>query len=140
MPKQEKVYRARLIAILIVSIIVILTGALYAGTAFSQGDVAGGVLGTIIALIVLFFAFTVYMRGNRDLKKGFPLKDERSQRVLEKASSKAFYISLYVLLLVGFLSDNAIPFRDPSQALGICVGLMALLFAGLWIYYNRKSF
>ena len=126
-------------AILIISILVIVTGALFAFTAFSKGEVAGGILGIIIALIILAFAVIVYSRGTKDLKKGFPLQDERSRKVLDKASSRAFYISLYLLLLVGFLSDKIISFRDVSQATGITVGIMALLFLLFWLYYNKKA-
>jgi len=133
--KKEK---SRLIAILLVSIVVIITGALFSYSSFNNGEIIGGVLGIIIALIILVFAGLIYFRGTSDLKKGFPLKDERSKKVLEKASSRAFYVSLYLLLLIGFLSER-IPFRDVSQATSITVGLMALLFFGFWIYYNGKS-
>ena len=131
--------KARMTAILIISILVIVTGTLFAVTAFRKGEVAGGILGILIALIILAFAVIVYSRGTRDLKKGFPIQDERSRKVLDKASSRAFYLSLYFLLLIGFLSDKIINFRDVSQATSISVGCMALLFLGFWAYYNRKE-
>ena len=130
--------RIRMTAILVISLLVIVTGALFAVSAFRKGEISGGILGIIIALIILAFAIIVYSRGNKDLKKGFPLQDERSRKVLDKASSKAFYVSLYLLLAVGFLSDEIIKFRDVSQATGITVGCMALLFLGFWAYYNKK--
>ncbi len=131
--------KIRLTAIIIISLLVIATGALFATKAFMKGEVAGGILGAIIAVIILIFALFVYSRGNKDMKKGFPIQDERSRKVLDKASSKAFYISLYLLLLVGFLSDKIINFRDVSQATSITVGVMAILFAGFWAYYNKKE-
>jgi len=131
--------RARLTAIVIISLLVIITGALFSAKAFMNKDIPGGILGIIIALIILSFAVIVYRRGNRDLKNGYPLQDERSRKVLERASSKAFYVSLYLLLAIGFLSDSLIKFRDVSQATGISVGAMALLFAVFWAYYNRKE-
>lgn len=130
--------RIRMAAIVIISILVIATGILYTFIGIRDGDYPGAVLGGMIAIIILFFAITVFRRGNRDLKEGFPIKDERSQKVLDKASSKAFYVSLYLLLAIGFFSDS-IPFRDVSQATGIAVGGMALLFAFFWAYYNRKE-
>ncbi len=129
----------RLAAILIVSILVIVTGALFSYEAISENDIVGAALGGIIALVILVFAIIVYMRGNSDLKNGFPLQDERSKRVMEKAASKAFYVSLYLLLAVGLLSDTMIPFRDVSQATSVTVGLMALIWAALWAYYNSKE-
>jgi uncharacterized membrane protein len=59
---------------------------------------------------------------------------------MEKASSKAFYVSLYLLLVIGFLSDEKIKFRDVSQAMSAAIGAMAILFAIFWAYYSRKDF
>ena len=131
--------RIRMIAIIIVSLLVIVTGILFSSTAFRNGDIAGGILGGIIAVIILIFAFFVFKRGNSDLKNGFPLHDERSRKVLEKASSRAFYISLYLLLAIGFFSEDMIRFRDVSQATSVAVGCMAILFAVCWAYYNRRE-
>jgi peptidoglycan/LPS O-acetylase OafA/YrhL len=134
--RNEKI---RLIIIGVISLVVIVTGAMFAIGSFRNKEIMGGVLGIIIALIILIFAVMVYKRGNKDMKNGFPLQDERSKRVLEKASSLSFYVSLYLLLLVGFLSDDLIPFRDISQATSVSVGCMALLFLVSWIYYNKKQ-
>ncbi|MFH1290461.1 MAG: DUF2178 domain-containing protein [Nanoarchaeota archaeon] len=131
--------KLRLIAIVIVSAFVIVTGSLFAWTNFSKGDIGGGVLGVIISVVILIFALFVYRRGNRDLKEGYPLKDERSKRVIEKATSMAFLVSIYLLLAVGFLSDDLIKFRDVSQATSLAIAGMAVLFAIFWAYYNRNE-
>jgi uncharacterized membrane protein len=131
--------KIRLTAIIILSVFVIATGALWAITSFMRGEITGGILGIIIAITIFAFAVIVYRRGNKDLKEGYPLKDERSKRVLEKASSLAFYVSLYLLLAIGYFSDDLISFRDVSQATSVAVGGMALLFLIFWIYYNRKE-
>ncbi len=137
--KSRRRDKIRLTAIVIISVLVIATGVLFSYGSFKNGEVAGGILGIIIALIILAFAIIVYKRGKEDLKKGFPLKDERSKRVMEKAMSMAFLVSIYMLLAIGFLSDSIIKFRDVSQATGIAVGGMALLFLFFWIYYNKKE-
>ncbi|MFH1637868.1 MAG: DUF2178 domain-containing protein [Candidatus Woesearchaeota archaeon] len=130
--------KIRLTAIIIISLFVIATGTAFSLMRFMAGDVSGGIAGTLIALTILAFAIFVFIRGNRDFKKGFPLKDERSKKVIEKASSKAFIITIYALLAIGFLSEDIIHFRDVSQATGLAIGIMAILFAGFWAYYNRK--
>ena len=129
----------RLIAIIVVSICVIVTGAFFSLNAFMKGDITGAVLGGLIALIILAFAILVFVRGQEDMKNGLPLQDERSRRVMEKAAAKAFYVSLYLLLAIGFLSEDVIKFRDVSQATSIAVGCMALLLLIFWAYYNRKE-
>ena len=130
--------KLRMAAMLIISIVVIFTGSLFVMGSLNENDIMGAILGGIIVVIILFFALTVFVRGNRDMRKGFPLRDERSQKVMERASSKAFYVSLYILLGIGFLSD-IIPFRDVSQATSIAVGIMAILFAIFWAYYSRRE-
>lgn len=128
----------RLIAIFILSVFVLATGIYYTSSALYRGDLPGAVLGGAIALIVLAFAILTYVRGNKDLREGFPLQDERSRRVTEMAASKAFYASLYLLLALGLLSET-VEFRDVSQATGVAVGGMALLWAIFWLYYNSKE-
>jgi uncharacterized membrane protein len=131
--------RIRLFAIIFVSLFVIATGILFWINAYKKGDVIGGIGGVLIALTIVAFAIFVFKKGSKDIKEGYPLEDERSTRVKEKASSRAFYASLYLLLLVGLLSDNIIKFRDVSQAISATVGGMALLFAAFWLYYNKKE-
>lgn len=130
--------KIRLVAIIIVSFLVITTGSIFSLNSLLQGDVIGSLLGGIIATIIVVFAIFVFVRGSRSLKEGFPLHDERSRKVLEKASSKAFYVSLYILLGIGFISET-ITFRDVSQATSVAVGIMAILFAVFWAYYSRRE-
>jgi uncharacterized membrane protein len=131
--------RLRLIGIIMVSLLVISTGAMFSIITFRKGDIAGGIIGIIIALSILAFAIFVFKNGNKDIKDGYPLHDERSRRVMEKATSTAFYISLYLLLAIGYLSEEIIQFRDVSQATSMAVGGMAVLFLISWIYYNKKE-
>ena len=95
--------------------------------------------GGLIAIIILAFAISVFRRGYGDVKKGFPMRDERSRKVIEKASSLAFYVTIYLLLAIGWLSEDIITFRDVSQATGLAIGLMAILFAAFWAYYNKRE-
>jgi uncharacterized membrane protein len=129
----------RLIAIIILSLFVITTGILFWINAYKKGDVAGGILGALIAITILVSIVLVFKKGNKSIREGYPLEDERSTRVKEKASSRAFYASLYLLLIVGLLSDSIIRFRDVSQAMSATVGGMAILFVAFWAYYNRKQ-
>jgi uncharacterized membrane protein len=131
--------RLRPFMFVLISIVVIATGILFWLNAYRKGDVVGGFLGFLIALTILGLAIFVFSKGSRDLREGYPLEDERSTTVKEKASSRAFYVSLYLLLLVGLLSDNVIVFRDVSQAMSATVGGMAVLFVAFWLYYSRKE-
>ena len=137
--KVKRNEKVRLLAIAVIGALVIVTGSLFSYMSFVKGDVWGGVVGIIIALVILGFAVFVYRRGNRDLRAGYPLKDERSRRVIERATYMAFLVSLYLLLAIGWLSEGVLKFRDVSQATSIAVGGMAILFGVFWVYYNRKG-
>jgi uncharacterized membrane protein len=131
--------KIRMIAFIIISIFAIATMTLFWINAYIKGDIAGGILGLLIAASIIIFTIFVLKKGNKDMREGYPLEDERSKRVKEKASSRAFYVSLYLLLVVGLLSVDVIKFRDVSQATSAIVGGMAILFAAFWIFYNRKE-
>ena len=131
--------RLRMMSMIIVCLLVISTGAMFAVLTFRKGDISGGILGIAIAIIILAFAIFTFIRGNREIREGYPLHDERSRMVIEKASSKAFYVSLYIFLVIGYLSEDVIKFRDVSQATGVGIGGMTLLFLLFWAYYNRKE-
>jgi len=134
--KKDKI---RMISIIIVSWFVIVTGTLFSLESFMKGNFVGGFIGALIAVIILAFAIFVYKRGNKDLKEGYPLRDERSNKVMQKAMSMAFLVSIYVLLVIGWFSESLIKFRDVSQATGLAIGIMALLFFAFWVYYNKKG-
>jgi uncharacterized membrane protein len=104
----------------------------------SGGGVYSAGLIIIAAILVIFFGLFAFRRY-KDASEGLPFEDERSRKVLEKASSTSFYVTLYLLLTIGIFSENTINFRDVSQATSIAVGGMALFFFIFWIYYNRKE-
>jgi len=131
--------KLRQIFIIIITLIVIATITLFWINAFRKGDIAGGGIGIIISVTMLAYLIYVFQKGNKDIRAGYPLEDERSKRVKEKASSRAFYTSLYLLLLAGLLSGSVLKFSNPSQAITASVGLMSLLFAAFWLFYNKKE-
>jgi uncharacterized membrane protein len=102
-----------------------------------EGAYSVGVIIIAAILVVLFglFAFRRY----KDADRGLPFEDERSRKVLEKASLTSFYVTLYLLLAIGILSEDLINFRDVAQATSAAVGGMVILFFIFWVYYNRKE-
>jgi uncharacterized membrane protein len=130
---------ARIWLLIIISLTVIVTEVFFWMNAHARGDTGGAISGALIAVVIIAFSIIALLRWNKDIKAGYPLEDERSRRVKEKASSSAFYISLYMLLLIGLLSDHIIKFRDPSQVITTSVGGMALLFAACWLFFNRRE-
>ena len=125
------------------SVFMVLLAVIVAGSliiyAFSSGNLGYSAILVVLAAFLLIFFGLFALRRYRDTSKGLPFEDERSRRVMEKATSKAFYVSLYLLLAIGFLSEDIIKFRDVSQASSVSIGIMALLFLIFWLYYNKKE-
>ena len=59
--------------------------------------------GVILATIVILGVFAIW-RIVRELRSGFPLKDERTQRVSGKAAYYAFYLGSYFMIALMLLN------------------------------------
>ena len=129
--------KIRSLALFLLAVSVAVTIIVYA---LNTGDIgySSGLMVIAAILLVIFGSFAI--RRYKDASKGLPFEDERSRRVMEKAAAKAFFVTLYVLLGMGFFSDDLLQFRDVSQATGVAVGIMALLWLIFWAYYSRKAF
>ncbi len=90
----------------------------------------------VIFLLIVFATFIVYNRLN-SIKKGLPAEDELSKRIMEKAASKAFYISLYFWLGLMYIGNEKID--DPEKLFGAGILGMALIFAISWLYFKFKG-
>ena len=100
---------------------------------------SGGILVTIV-LIGIF----VFWRLLKEKKSGFPLKDERTQKITGTAATYTFYISSYftlALMLVNLLNleFTAVPLLETGYALLISVMVQSLTFIGIQTYLHRKS-
>ncbi len=125
------------------SVFLILLAVIVAGSllmyAFSSKNMGYSVILMILAASLVVFFGLFALRRYKDAGKGIPFEDERSKRVMEKAATKGFYLTLYVLLAVGWLSEGTIQFRDVSQATGAVIGIMVIVFFAFWAYYNRRE-
>ena len=123
----------------IVALLVISTLILFSITIFKKGNTLVAISSVIIAVVILIFAISFLKRQYSAVKKGFPFHDERSNKVMMLAGYKAFLISIWWILAIGWMSEGWINFRDPSQATGMGIIGMAIIFGLCWLYYNRKG-
>ena len=99
--------------------------------------------GGILVTIVLIGIFVVWSRL-KERRSGFPLKDERTQKITGTAATYTFYISSYFMIaLMGvnllnqeFTGD---PLLETGYALVISVLVQSLTFGGILAYLNRKG-
>jgi len=100
---------------------------------------SGGILVTIV-LLGIFVAW----RFLKERRSGFPLKDERTQKITGTAATYAFYIGSYFMLAltgVNLLNDTLTggPLLETGYALLISVLVQNLAFAGIAAYLNIKG-
>jgi hypothetical protein len=84
-----------------------------------------------IVLIVVGFAIFVGMNRAKSMLRKEPVEDELSQAVMTKASSISYYVSIYLWLLIMYVSDKT---TMPAHTLiGPGILGMAILFVLSWV-------
>jgi len=101
------------------------------------------VSGGILVTIVLIGIFAVW-RLLKERRSGFPLKDERTQKITGTAAYYAFYIGTYFMLAlmgVNLLNQEftGAPLLETGYALLISVLVQSLSFLGIQAYLSRKG-
>ena len=119
----------------IVSVLVIVTTVLWMSDALSV-SVGEYTQFVIIGILVCFGLYVGYRRFTSE-KRGQPAEDEFSKKILQKSAAVSYYISLYLWLVIMYLTDRLKIETDIMFGWGI-VG-MAVIFAGSWIYFNLRG-
>jgi peptidoglycan/LPS O-acetylase OafA/YrhL len=90
----------------------------------------------IIILVVSFAIFFGFKRLT-GARRGEPDEDELSKRILQRASSTAYYISLYMWLVFIYLSDKIK--LETHTLIGAGILGMAIIFCICWIIFNFRG-
>jgi hypothetical protein len=118
------------IIILILSVLILAGLALWA----FKGNLAGNMREIVeagVVLVLVGFAGFLGVSRLRSHRRGEPGEDELSRRVMRRASSLAFYISLYLWLFVMYISDKT---TLPAHSLiGAGILGMAVVFLFSWL-------
>lgn len=89
----------------------------------------------MVQLVVVVFAIVFAFRRLRSAKENMPAEDEMSKDIKRRASSTAYYLSLYLWLAMMFLEEY-IPLERHTLIGGGILG-MALIFAGSWLFHKN---
>ena len=97
----------------------------------------------ILAIIVLLGVYAIW-KIQKELRSGFPLKDERTLRVSGKAAYYAFHIGSYfmiALMLGNILSREfrGVYLLDGLYALIFSIIVQSLMYLGFRFYFDRKE-
>ncbi len=85
----------------------------------------------LVPLILVGFSLFLGFRNLGSAIRKEPVEDELSKKVMTKASSLSFYISLYIWLFVMYISDKTT--LAPQSLIGAGIAGMALVFLLSWI-------
>ncbi len=132
--------KTRLIAVGTLAVLLFSTFVVFAITVFRKGLIIESAVSLIVGIIVLLGMIIFLKKQYTDIKEGFPSHDERSNKVMMLAGNKAFLISIWWILIIGWASSNGwFRFRDVSQATGAGILGMAVIFGFCYLYYNSKG-
>jgi len=70
-------------------------------------------------------------------KRGEPAEDELSKKILQKASSMSFYISLYIWMGVMYYSDETK--LETHSLIGTGILGMAIVFCACWVIFKIRG-
>jgi len=114
----------------IISALVLLSLAIWA----FKGHIAGNTREIVMAGIVLVVVgFAVYLGISRlrSHQRHEPAEDELSKRIMMRASSLSYYISIYLWLFVMYISDKTT--LEAHSLIGAGILSMAVVFLLSWL-------
>jgi hypothetical protein len=120
----------RTVVMFVISALVLATLALWA----LKGHIAGNTQEIVmIGIVLVLVGFAVFLGVSRlrSHQRGEPAEDELSKKVMMRASSFAYYISIYLWLFVMYISDKTT--LAAHSLVGAGIAGMALVFLLCWL-------
>lgn len=120
----------RTVLLIVVSAIVLITCVLWIiESPLTNGP--GNILSLAVVILLVGFAVFLGIKRLMSSKRGEPAEDELSKKILMKASSVSYFVSIYLWLLIMYLSDRSK--IEIHTLIGAGITGMALIFAISWL-------
>jgi len=127
------------IIIFMVSTLVLAGMAAWALKGHVEGNTGEIVMAGVVFILVAFAAALGASRL-RSRRRGEPAEDELSKRVMARASSLAYYVSIYLWLFIMYISDKT---TLPAHSIvGTGIAGMAVVFLLCWLgvkFFGMKN-
>lgn len=93
----------------------------------------------LIAILLLLVAFALLMlvRRLRSERRGEPAEDELSKKIMQRTAASSYYVSLYWLLVLAYLSEDWQ--MEKGSLMGTGILGMAIIFALCWSFYKIRG-
>ena len=124
-----------IVVFVVAALVLIATGLWYFSSAgdLKLVDIAG--FGVILVLVL--FALFLGFRKLFSARRGEPVEDEMSKRVMGRASSLSYFISLYMWVFVIYINDRVD--LETEALIGSGVMGMAVIFAITWLIVHFRG-
>jgi uncharacterized membrane protein len=98
----------------------------------------------LIAVLIALIAVWRIWSTAKERKEGFPLKDERTQRIQGKAASHAIMVGSYFMILINFYTIIGTEFTgwpqvDGMMALNASIIVLNVAYLALQRYYSGRE-
>lgn len=124
-----------IISVLIITIFLLWTSMEVLKNGLNSSSVA---MFVAVAILIVFLIYAI-RRVYNSLKRGDPLKDERTRKIEMRASAFSFYVSIYWLLALGFSIDYFKLEIPPSSVPGLGILGMAIFFGFSYWFFSKKG-
>lgn len=90
-------------------------------------------------VIILVIAFAVFFGIKRlnSARRGEPVEDEMSKKVMQRTAGLSYFISLYLWLGIMYFSDRIK--LETHSLIGLGIVGMAVVFTACWLYFNFRG-
>mgnify|MGYP001227105616 CR=1 FL=1 len=90
-----------------------------------------------VLILVVGFALFIGFKKLSSARKGEPVEDEMSKKVMRKTAAYSYYISLYLWLVLMYFSDKVE--YEAHTVIGAGILGMALVFTLCWLVFNFRG-
>jgi len=125
----------RTIVMFLVSALILVSLALWALKGHNSGNAQEILMAGIVLVLVGFAVFLGVSRLRSHLRRE-PGEDELSKKVMTRASSLSYYISIYLWLFIMYISDKT---SLPAHSL-VGAGIMGMALVFLFCWLGVKTF
>jgi hypothetical protein len=126
----------KVISILVVSAIVLGSTLFWFISSGSSLSLAESLQFVVILVIVLFALYLMFSRL-QSVKRGEPAEDELSKKILQRASSVAYYVSLYLWVAMIVVNDRVKV--DTEVLIGSGIIGMGLVWVILVVFFKVRG-
>jgi peptidoglycan/LPS O-acetylase OafA/YrhL len=120
----------KVIILFVIAILVLTTTGIWIFSSGAEFHFIDIVQYAVIVLVVVFAIFLGYKRLS-SLRRGEPAEDEMSRKVIQRSAGLSYYISIYLWLIIMYLSDKSS--LETHTLIGAGILGMAVIFALCWL-------